>query len=210
MRSFVAAVDDCIDIIDKIEGLPTEEYESDKSFYDKLMVRALLKRGAAQSWMSSFDDAIADFEKVLGNDVYTGIIGQLQADNLRRDLTTIKLRKNSQETKFQGDALFYQEDYDGALAKYDEALEIDPNNEYALANKGIIYMLRLDYEKSIEYSSKALVIVDGFQNETKSFSKQNQLEIKLLLRRSKSYNAINDYEKSKVDLDRILLMDPQH
>lgn len=63
----------------------------------------------------------------------------------------------------------------------------DPNNEYCLANISVIYMLKLDHEKSIEYGSLALTIIDGFQNETKSFSRQNALEIKLLLRRSKAY-----------------------
>ena len=129
-------------------------------------------------------------------------------ENLHRDLSIIKCRKMSQEIKFQGDALFYQENFDGALAKYSEALERDPNNEYALANIGLIYMMRLDHEQAIEYESRAINIIDSFQSETKSFQKQNQLETKLLLRRSKSYNALQDYEKSKADLDRILIIDP--
>ena len=36
------------------------------------------------------------------------------------------------------------------------------------------------------------------------------LEIKLLLRRSTAYSSLLDYEKSKVDLDRILILEPQH
>ena len=94
-------------------------------------------------------------------------------ENLHRDLSIIKCRKMSQEIKFQGDALFYQENFDGALAKYSEALERDPNNEYALANIGLIYMMRLDHEQAIEYESRAINIIDSFQSETKSFQKQN-------------------------------------
>lgn len=93
--------------------------------------------------MSGFDEAIADFEKVLASEVYTEILGQLQADNIRRDLIVIKARKESQEIKFQGDALFYQENLDAALEKYEEALERDPNNEYCLANISVIYMMKL-------------------------------------------------------------------
>ena len=109
------------------------------------MTRALVKRGAAQSWMSGFDEAIVDFEKVLANEVYTQILGQLQEDNLKRDLIVIRSRKESQEIKFQGDALFYQENLDGALEKYQEALERDPHNEYCLANISVIYMMKLDH-----------------------------------------------------------------
>ena len=210
LRGYVPAVDDCNDIITQITDMDKSEYEDDKLFYDKIVCRALLKRGAAQSWMSLFEEAIADFEKILGREDYCAILGQLQESNLRNDLMVIKNRKESQEIKFKGDALFYQELYDQALEKYHEALEKDPNNEYALSNIGVIYMLRLDHPKSIEYSTMSLAIIDGFQNETKSFSKQNALELKLLLRRAKSYNTIKDFENSKEDLDKILLLAPGH
>ena len=75
LRGYVPAVDDCTDIVKQIEKLKPEEYESDKSFYDKIMCRALVKRGAAQSWMSSFDEAVADFEKVLASEAYCKILG---------------------------------------------------------------------------------------------------------------------------------------
>ena len=70
-------------------------------------------------------------------------------------------------------------------------------------------MMRNDWEKSVEYCSRALEIIDQFQNETKSFSKQNTLEIKLLMRRQKGYNSMQDFEKCKADLDRVLLLEPQ-
>ena len=59
------------------------------------MARALVKRGAANSWMSSFDEAIADFERVLSSEAYCAVIGQLQVDNLKKDLIVIKSRKES-------------------------------------------------------------------------------------------------------------------
>lgn len=126
------------------------------------------------------------------------------------DLSMIRNRKASQEIKFQGDALFYQENFDGALEKYKEALEKDGSNEYALGNIGLIYLMRHDHDKAIEATTKALVIIDAFQNETKSFSRQNALECKLLLRRSKSYNAMENYELAKADLDRVLILEPSH
>lgn len=46
------------------------------------------------------------------------------------------------------------------MAKYDEALERDPFNEYAIANIGTIHMMRNDWEKSIEYCTRALGIID--------------------------------------------------
>ena len=71
------------------------------------MARTLVKRGAAQSWVSAFDESIADFEKILSSETYCAILGQLQVDQLKRDLILIQNRKLSQEIKFKGDALFY-------------------------------------------------------------------------------------------------------
>lgn len=116
----------------------------------------------------------------------------------------------SQEIKFQGDTLFYQENFDGALEKYLEALEKDTSNEYALSNIGVIYLMRHDHENSIKYETLALEKINSFMNETKSFSQQNQLEMKLLLRRAKSHQCMLDYEKSKADLDRLLILEPAH
>ena len=78
-----------------------------------------------------------------------------------------------------------------------EALEKDKSNEYALANIGLIHMKKGDHEKCIDYSTRALDIIDGFMNETKTFSSSNTLEVKILLRRSKSYDLMGDFEKSK-------------
>jgi tetratricopeptide (TPR) repeat protein len=69
-------------------------------------------------------------------------------------------------------------------------------------------MMRQDYDKCIEFSTKALNILDEFMNETRSFSKENRLEVKILMRRGKSYESIGDNEKAKEDLDKALLLEP--
>jgi tetratricopeptide (TPR) repeat protein len=99
---------------------------------------------------------------------------------------------------------------DEAIEKYNECLELDPENEYVVANLGLIYMMKQEYEKCIEYSTRALEILDNFLNETKSFSKENRLEVKILMRRGKSYESLGDNEKAKADLDRALLLEPQN
>lgn len=70
--------------------------------------------------------------------------------------------------------------------------------------------MRQDYEKCIEYSTQALQLLDDFLADTKSFSKENRLEVKILMRRGKSYESLGDNEKAKVDLDRAILMEPQN
>lgn len=45
-------------------------------------------------------------------------------------------------------------------------------------------------------------------NDTKSFAKDNRLEVKVLMRRGKSYESVGENEKAKEDLDKALMMDP--
>lgn len=113
----------------------------------------------------------------------------------------------SQEIKKDGDLCFYNQNLTEALAKYEEALEKDPENEYALANIGVIHLKKLNYDKCIDYSTLALNLVDGFHTDTKPFSKINVLEVKLLLRRAASYEKTEAWELAKADLERILMLE---
>lgn len=110
--------------------------------------------------------------------------------------------------KQEGDFEFFHGRYEDAKEKYTEALKLDPTNEYAVANLGVIHLKRNEYDKCIEYSTQALQIIEYFMNDTKSFSRDNKLEVKLLLRRGKSYEMKGDYEKAKTDLDRTLSLEP--
>jgi tetratricopeptide (TPR) repeat protein len=69
-------------------------------------------------------------------------------------------------------------------------------------------MMKQDYEKCIDYSTQALEILDDFLSDTKTFSKENRLEVKILMRRGKSYESIGENEKAKADLDKALIMEP--
>lgn len=60
----------------------------------------------------------------------------------------------------EGDYKFAETDLETAFQMYQKALEYDPRNEYAYANLGLIYLKRQEYEKCIEYSTKALELID--------------------------------------------------
>ena len=146
LRGFSACVQDCNDIVKQIEAMKPEEREGDKDFYDKVMARALVKRGAAQAWMSDFDDAIADFEKVLREEDLHKHLHDQDVLSLKQDLQRVKSRKDSQAIKHKGDALFYQEKFEKAVEKYEEALEVDKENEYAIANIGVVHLKKQEHK----------------------------------------------------------------
>ena len=87
---------------------------------------------------------------------------------LQRDVDRLKVRQQSQLIKQEGDNRFAEGDLDGAMGLYKEALDLDGNNEYAFANIGLIHMKRGDYPKCIEFSSKALELVEAFMCDSRA------------------------------------------
>jgi tetratricopeptide (TPR) repeat protein len=77
------------------------------------------------------------------------------------------------DQKLQGDIYFARNLLTDATQAYMEAVEIDPNNEYALGNIGVIHLKRQEYDKCFEYTEKALDIIELFQYDTKEHMPEN-------------------------------------
>jgi tetratricopeptide (TPR) repeat protein len=127
---------------------------------------------------------------------------------LAKDIKVCQDRQASSKVKQEGDWEFYKERLDEAMVKYEEALVEDKENEYAISNIGLIHLKKREYEQCIDMSTKALTIIENFQSETKSFQTNNALEVKILLRRAKCFESLNEMEKAKFDLDKLLLLEP--
>lgn len=89
-------------------------------------------------------------------------------------------------------------------------MEIDPHNEYALANISVIHLKKQDYEQCLEWTNKALLQIEAFHPDTKEFQQDNTLEVKLLQRRAKCYEIKEEYELAKQDLDRAMMLDREN
>ena len=127
---------------------------------------------------------------------------------MAKDIKVCQDRQASSKVKQDGDWEFYKERLDEAMVKYEEALVEDKENEYAISNIGLIHLKKREYEQCIDMSTKALTIIENFQSETKSFQTNNALEVKILLRRAKCFESLNEMEKAKIDLDKLLLLEP--
>jgi len=204
VRCFENCIEDCEDIETFILNLKEEERDGD-AFYQRMLARAFLKKGAGFAWISKFDEAIESLTEAAK---YKHVFNERELIEISNDIDRIKIRKESLRLKQEGDIKFTESSLDEALEIYNNCLEIDPDNEFVYANMGLIYMMKQEYQKCIEYSSKALSIIEEFMNDTKSFAKDNRLEVKVLMRRGKSYESVGENEKAKEDLDKALMMDP--
>ena len=72
-----------------IKSMKPEVREADQEFYDKIMARALVKRGAAYAWLSQFDDAVKDIISVIKNETYAKILVDRDIASLQKDLAVI-------------------------------------------------------------------------------------------------------------------------
>ena len=171
MRAFDLAVEDCDELITTIKNLKDEELEGDRPYYMKIMARALLKRGAAQVWLSQFEYALQDFDSVLKNDEFCQILGEKECASLAKDKARVQQRMRSNACKIEGDREFYREQMPKAYEQYAKAVEEDAENEYALANMGVIHLKKLEYAEAIDFTTRALDVINNFQGETKLFAK---------------------------------------
>ncbi|CAI2387071.1 unnamed protein product [Moneuplotes crassus] len=203
MHNFEGALLDFDDIEKKINAESEEEKKD--PFYARMMSRVLIKRGSCYGFLSNFEKAEEDLQKAMSE--FKGLFSESELKSIESDLKKIKTRGESNEIKKKGDNFYGQGEFDSAIKEYQEAVKIDQTNEYALGNIGVIHMKRSDYQKCIEYTDSALNQINNFINETKSFKNDNQLEVKLLLRRGKSFQMIKEYEKAKKDLDECIRLD---
>jgi len=87
---------------------------------------------------------------------------------------------------------------------------LEPSNEYALSNIGVIYLKRQDYDACLQFTNQALEVLEDFHTDTREFHKENLLEIKLLQRRARCLEEKEDFEGAKADLDRAQFLDPKN
>jgi tetratricopeptide (TPR) repeat protein len=107
-----------------------------------------------------------------------------------------KLKKN-------GDKFLAEKQYEKAEEIYNKILNNEPFNERVLSNISLIYLYQEKYENVIECCSKILKIFSTFKEKINLKNTNNLFEIKILLRRAKCYEILNDMQKAEKDIEKI-------
>jgi len=149
-RWFQGCIDECNDIERIIGNIPEKERQEDSEYYEKMTARIHLRRGASLAWLSQFDDAITQLDKA---HTFKGVFTKVELEAIARDIEQLGKRRDSQATKLQGDILFAKNKLNESMDMYFEALELDPHNEYALSNIGLIYLKRHEYENCLKFTN---------------------------------------------------------
>jgi len=115
LRQFQAGVEDFDELEQLLGNVSKEEREGEPEFYNKIQARLHLKRGAAQAWLSQFDAAVEDIEKAM---TYTKVFSEHEIQVMGHDVSKIKVRKQSQDIKLQGDIFFARNMLSESLEQY--------------------------------------------------------------------------------------------
>ncbi|CAM9907299.1 unnamed protein product, partial [Chrysoparadoxa australica] len=96
----------------------------------------------------------------------------------------------------EGNAFFKSADYTGAIAKYSEAIAIDPNNHAYYSNRSASYAGLLDWEKAAE-DGRACIATN------KSF-------IKGYFRLATALRNLNELDQARETLTKGLAVEPRN
>ena len=128
----------------------------------------------------------------------------------------------------RGNFYLAKEDYDRALADYNQSLRLRPDNAYAWNNAGVARRAKGDYDKAIENLTRAIALDPAYPNAYDSrarvwadkhnydraladYAKAIQVDPKSLdayLGRATVWEAKGEYHKARADLEQCTRIDP--
>jgi tetratricopeptide (TPR) repeat protein len=94
----------------------------------------------------------------------------------------------------QGTADFKAGDYDSAVARYSEAIRLDPKNNVAFDGRGMAYEGKGDYDRAIADQSEALRLDPN--------------DVFALIRRGTAYARKGDYDRAIADFNEAIRLNP--
>lgn len=115
VRCFENAIEDIQDIEKVISALKAEEREGDE-FYQRMLARCHLKKGAGYAWLSKFDQAIECLQEA---SKFKGVFGERELIEILNDIDRIKIRQKSITLKADADLKFAESSIEEATALYE-------------------------------------------------------------------------------------------
>ena len=153
-------------------------------------------RGQAWDAKKDYDKAIADYDEAL----------KLKDPNEKTGVSSVAettggdsvAMVNSRATTFNNRGIAWQDkqDYDKALADYEEAIRLDPNYRTPRSNRRIVWEKKGDWDKVIAELNE--IITADPKNPT------------LIMNRAAAWGGKGDFEKKFADYEAALVIDDKH
>jgi tetratricopeptide (TPR) repeat protein len=172
------------------------EYED--PFYKKLFVKTLIKKYALLALTGEFHKALEVMDSL---PEYSNVLDSKTNDKITKDRKLIEQRKLNEELKTKADGLLKSGKLEEAKEAYFDILKTDPHNDKVLSNLTLLFLNMEDYENVIKYCTDILKIIKNFREKINLRKYDNSFELKILLRRAKSYEKLDQMTKAQEDIE---------
>lgn len=191
--------------LNQLESLlnAVDKRELEEQFYQKILGKVYIKMYAIYGIKNEFKKALIFIDKIKECKI---LIETKIMDKINKDKELIEKRLFFEEKKLIADECLKNGNLKEAEEKYIEILEESKDNlinknEKILSNLSLISLNNGDYEKCISFCDEIIKIIKNFKEKITLNRDENLFHIKILLRRAKSYEKINDITKSQSDIE---------
>ena len=182
-------------LLDNIKNNTTEFSDP---FYGKIKTKLIIKKYAILAMSGQYEKSIETIGLIDQN-----LIDKKVLDNIYKDKYLIEQRKKNDELKLKGDEYYKLGDHEKAKEIYNEILKTEKYNEKVLSNLSLIYLNKEEYDNVIKYCTEIIKVIKIFKDKINIRKYDNSFEIKILLRRAKSYEKLDNMEKAQEDIEAV-------
>ncbi len=198
LGEFDKALSDLDYLENLLDNLKKNTAEYSDPFYSKIKTKLFIKKYAIYAMEGQYDKSIETIELIDPN-----FIDKKALEKINMDRKLIEQRKKNDELKLKGDEFFKSGDHEKAKELYYEILQTEKYNEKVLSNLSLIYLNKEEYQNVIKYCTEIMKVIKIFKEKINIRKYDNSFEIKILLRRAKSYEKLNNMEKAQEDIEAV-------
>lgn len=193
------AVKDLDKLRDQFATLKPEE--RDDVFFQKLLIKTHIKLYAVHAITQNLVEALSNIEKLEQD--FVNFIDPKLMEKIKKDKLMIENRKQSEDPKNRADNFLRNNNSLEAKEIYKQILEIDPKNEKVLSNLSLIYLNEENWNECTTLCSEIIKLLKSFKDDINLRKYDSSFEIKILLRRAKCYEKIEELSNAQEDIEAV-------
>lgn len=185
--------------------LTIDKREFEEQFYQKILVKTYIKMYAIHGIKNDYETALSYFDKIKECKI---ILDTKIMEKILKDKNLLEKRLDFDIKKKKADEFLKVGELKEAEKNYLEIIQ-DSNdnlinkNEKILSNLSLIYLNLGNFDKCILYCDEILKIIKNFKEKINLPKDDNLFHIKILLRRAKCFEKINEISKSQIDIENV-------
>lgn len=186
--------DKCIEMCEQAEEIAKQGY------YDfKKLAKALARKANALFKAARYDESIQTYKRAMlehNDPAYKDAMKKVEKVKSKAEEEAYIDPAKSEEHRLNGNKLFEEGNFPGAIKEYDEGLRRDPKNIKIFSNRAATYIKLMEFPTAMKDIEKGLAIDPEF--------------IKLWIRKARIHSLMKEYHKAMEACDKGLKIEPDN